>query len=217
VKIWDNRTRKLIDTLRDKGLPLSDDFDSPTKGLAFSPDGTRIAVGVGRAVVIWTVASRQHIALTNAHTQTVNYLAFAPGGKILASGADDNVVKLWDITSAEPRQMVALPVGFGVLGLAFSYDGTTLAAAICSSPIKRWNVLNPEAPVEMPPLVGKEGHSSWVMAIAFSPRTNILVSAGSGGDLIAWDRATDPQAFYPIRPAQLEWCMRSDSLRTAKQ
>jgi len=197
VKLWDSRTRKLIDTLRDPTLPLSDDYDVETKGLAFSPDGTRIAVGVGRAIVLWDVVSRQRVVVTNAHSQTVNFLAFAPGGKFLASGADDSVVKLWDASSAEPREMTAWPVGFRVLCLAFSYDGKTLAASTGSPTINRWDLSNPEAPVEMPPLIAKDGHSGWVLAIAFSPRTNVLVSAGSGGEIIAWDSATDPKVFSP--------------------
>ena len=201
VKLWDNRTRKLIATLRDTTLQPIDGDDSAAKALAFSPDGGRLAVGVGRDIVLWEVASHQRIAVLNGHSKRVNFLVFARGGKILASGADDGLVKLWDVTSAEPREMTALPVGFDVSCVAFSYDGKTLAASGYSPPIKRWELSNLEAPVELPPLEAKDGHSGWVMAIAFSPRTNLLISADTGGEMIAWDLASDPKEFSPRKLA----------------
>ena len=195
VKLWDNQTRKLIATLRDATIQPSDGNDFAAKALAFSPDGGWLAVGVGRAIVLWEVASHQRLAVLNGHSKRVNALAFARGGKILASGADDGLVKLWDVTSAEPREMTALPVGFVVACVAFSADGKTLAVSGFSSPIKRWELSNLEAPVELPPLEAKDGHTGFVLAIAFSPRTNLLISADAGGAVIAWDLASDPKEF----------------------
>src|SRR6185503_5883609 len=118
----------------------------------------------------------------------------------LASGGDDGVVKLWDLQLAEPREISALTVGFSIACVAFSPDGKTLAASsFRGAPINRWDVSNPESPFEMPPLVGQDGHSSGATAIAFSPRTNMLVSAGTSGELIAWDSATESKAFSPRR------------------
>jgi WD40 repeat protein/serine/threonine protein kinase len=201
VKLWDNRTRKFIATLRDTTIRPMDGNDLATKALAFSPDGGRLAVGVGRDIVLWEVASHQRIAVLNAHSKRVNFLVFARGGKILASGADDDLVKLWDVNSSEPREMTALPVGFVVSCVAFSADGKTLAASGFSPPIKRWDLSNLEAPVELPPLEAKDGHTGWVLAIAFSPRTNLLISADSGGRMMAWDFASDPKEFSPRKLA----------------
>ncbi len=85
--------------------------------------------------------------------------------------------------------------------MAFSSDGKTLAASGDGAPIKRWELSHPEAPVELPPLEAKDGHAGWVMAIAFSPRTNLLISAGTGGEMIAWDLASDPKEFSPRKLA----------------
>jgi len=199
VKLWDYQTRKLVATLRDTTIQPMDGNDWAVKPLAFSPDGARLAVGVGREIVLWDVASHQRIAVLNGHTKRVNFLVFARGGKILASGADDQQVRLWDITSTKPREMAALPAGFDVSCVDISHDGKTLAASGSSLMIKRWELSNPEAPVEMPPLEGKGGHSAWVNAIAFSPTTNLLVSAGSGGGLFSWNLGKDSNAFLPRR------------------
>jgi WD40 repeat protein/serine/threonine protein kinase len=194
VKLWESLTRKLIATFREETDRGPDWIDMAMKALAFSPSGRQIAVGVGNSIVLRDVFTHERIALANAHSKRVNFLAFAAGGKILASGGDDGVVKLWDLSSAVPREIVGLTVGFNITCVAFSMDGKTLAASSFRGPINRWDVSNPESPIEMPLLGSATGHSSWVMAVAFSPRTNMLVSAGTGGDLIAWDSATDPKA-----------------------
>ena len=158
-------------------------------------------MGVGRDIVLWEVATHQRIAVLNGHSKRVNFLVFERGGKILASGANDGQVKLWDVTTAEPREMTALPVGFGVSFVAFSYDGKTLAASGFSAPIKRWDLSKIEAPIELAPLEAKDGHTGWVLALAFSPRTNLLISASVGGEMIAWDLASDPKGFSPRKLA----------------
>ncbi len=195
VKLWDYRTRKLITTLRDPAVQPIDGNDWAVKPLAFSPDGGRLAVGVGRDIVLWEVASHQRIAVLSGHLKRVNYLVFALGGKIMASGADDQQVRVWDVTSAEPREMAALRAGFDISCVAFSQDGNTLAASGSSPSIKRWELSNPAAPVELPPLEAKDTHTAWVMAFAFSPNTNLLVSAGSDGKVIGWSLGNDPKEF----------------------
>jgi len=201
VKLWDYRTRKLVATLRDTTVQPRDGDDAAVKPLAFSPNGDRLAVGVGRDIVLWEVASHQRIAVTNGHSKRVNFLVFAREGRILASGANDGLVKVWDVTPAEPREISMLRVGFGVGCLAFSYDGKTLAASGFDRTIKRWDLSNPEAPLELLPLETENGHTGWVWAMAFSPNTNLLISAGTGGEMIAWDLASDPKAFSPRKLA----------------
>jgi WD40 repeat protein len=194
VKLWDNRTRKLVATLRDTTLQPIDGYDAAAKPLAFSPDGGRLAVGVGRDIVLWDVASREPIAVLTGHSNRVNFLVFARGAKILASGADDGMVRLWEVTSAKPREIAVL-LGFNVYSLAFSHDGRILAASGASLTIKRWDLSNLEAPVPLLPLEAKDGHTGWVWAMAFSPNTNLLVSASTGGGLIGWNLASDPKEF----------------------
>jgi len=199
VKLWDWRARKLITTLRDPIVQPIDGDSWAVKPLAFSPDGSRLAVGVGRDIVLWEVASHQRLAVLSGHSERVNYLAFARGGKIMASGADDQQVRVWDVTSAEPRELAALRADFNISCVAFSHDGKTLAASGSSQSIKRWELSNPDAPVELPPLEAKDTHTGWVMAFAFSPTTNLLVSAGSGGQIISWNLGNAPKDFLPRR------------------
>ncbi len=73
------------------------------------------------------IKARKAQATLEGHTDRVLSLAFGPSGKTLASGSDDNAVKLWDVatgkslTSFEREELAGLSV-------AFSPDGKTLAS-----------------------------------------------------------------------------------------
>src|SRR5690606_3645190 len=79
---------------------------SAVDSLAFSPDGTSLASaswdGIrspsGRfddhVVVVWDVASGQVLHALAVHTDTVNCVAYSPGGTTLASGSHDGAIVL---------------------------------------------------------------------------------------------------------------------------
>ena len=68
-------------------------------GIAFSPDGKRLASASGdQTVKVWDAMSGQEMVTLKGHTQTVNSVAFSPDGKRLASASYDQTVKVWDVT-----------------------------------------------------------------------------------------------------------------------
>ena len=70
------------------------------RGIAFSPDGTKLAIGTGTGnnmVELWDVSTRKHIATFPGHIGKVSSVAFSPDGTKLASGSFDGTVLLWDV------------------------------------------------------------------------------------------------------------------------
>src|SRR5689334_17229836 len=67
--------------------------------LAFSPDGSRLAVGTYQAVRLLDTATRKTLALLPGHTGSVTSLAFSPNGEILAAAGGSpgrsGEIKLW--------------------------------------------------------------------------------------------------------------------------
>jgi WD40 repeat protein len=70
--------------------------------------------------------------------QCIEGLSFGPSGDLLASGSDDNFVRLWDLKSGENIKEVDM--GEHVEDVAFSPDGSLLASAQASLETGRTSV-----------------------------------------------------------------------------
>src|SRR5262249_53087313 len=119
--------------------------------LAFSPDGRTVAssggngITLGEGVSLWDAATgRERRRL--AGSGMVLSLAYAPGGKLLASGGSDGVVRLWDADSGrELRQLRGHQAARerlfeGVHAVRFTPDGRTLVSRGSDRTIRAWDV-----------------------------------------------------------------------------
>ena len=63
--------------------------------MAFSPDGTRMAVGCkDNTIRLWDLTSYQQVAELRGHTDYVHAVAFSPDGTQLVSGSGDSTSHL---------------------------------------------------------------------------------------------------------------------------
>ena len=91
--------------------------------IAFSPDGSRLAVSGSIGIWIYDAYTGAEIALITGHTESINSVAFTPNGFTIASGSDDNTIRLWDAHTGEHRQTLKGHTGC-VSSVAFSSDET---------------------------------------------------------------------------------------------
>jgi WD40 repeat protein len=126
IKLWDPATGQLRDSI--------DEFAT---GLAFSPDGLRIAVALdedsrgngSRAnrgfVRIWDVRTSRILATLDGHPGSITSLAFSADGMRVATGADDRSARIWD---SHTGAMLAAVTGHSddVNRVRFSPDGSLL-------------------------------------------------------------------------------------------
>ena len=77
--------------------------------VAFAPDGTTLAVGAGDngTIQLWNVETKINVATFSGHLSSVQSLAFAPDGTILASASDDGTVQLWDVSEWKRAKRLA--------------------------------------------------------------------------------------------------------------
>jgi RNA polymerase sigma factor (sigma-70 family) len=119
-------------------------------------------------------------------------VAYAPGGKVLASGCSDGSVRLWDPkTGKEIRRFIGRPeqpnsYNF-VESIAFSPDGKTLAAGYGNgeSMVRLWDMATGK---ELRKFDGHQGFG--VHAIALSADGKLLASGSEDGTIGIWDAAT---------------------------
>src|SRR5690349_2060502 len=72
------------------------------------------------------------------HKDIVNGVAFDPAGKVLASGSNDQTIRLWDITNG---QLLRTLEGHekNVLSVAFDPTGRLLATGSDDQTVKLWD------------------------------------------------------------------------------
>jgi WD40 repeat protein/serine/threonine protein kinase len=180
VRLWDATTGAEIRTLGPVG-------GLNRYGLAFSPDGRRLAVTMhDPAVIIWDVATGRQVQIFRGHTSTVKNVAYSPDGHVLASGAGDiarsepGQVKIWE--AATGQEVFSLHGHTDpIYGVAFSPDGRRLASASQDHTVKIWDTSTGQEALTI------RAHADTVRAVAFSPDGWCLATACVDGTIKLWD------------------------------
>src|SRR5205085_9922949 len=78
-------------------------------------------------------------ATFSGHSDTVNAVAVSPDGKLVASGSDDDTVRLWN--PGDGKEVLRLKGhSDSVLSVAFSPSGALLASAGADDVIRIWEM-----------------------------------------------------------------------------
>ena len=106
--------------------------------MQYSPDGTRLAVASSIGVWLYDTETHQELALLTGHTAGVTGVSFSPDGSTLASGSEDNTIRLWDTNTGKHRATLAGHWS-AVTSVAFNLEGSTLASGSEDDTIRLWD------------------------------------------------------------------------------
>ncbi len=112
--------------------------------LAFSPDGTRLAMGgADTPVVLVDTTTWQPVSpLLGNHFGPVYALAFSGDGRYLASAGSDNNIIIWNLVDGSFRQLIGHTDV--VNALSFSADGSRLASVSNDNTVRLWDGMTGE-------------------------------------------------------------------------
>ncbi len=174
-------------------------------GIAFNPINNSLVSGGADGMILWDAGIQDTPRMiTNDYyhcgraTSCPNNIAISADGKILAAGALDNSIVLWNLETLQPIGSPLTGLKSEVFSLAFSPDGKTLASSsIDSSDIVLWDTATGQQLGE--PL---KGYTGIVYGLAFAPTTGILVSSSFQDQaIILWDAQTQKPIGQPIPEA----------------
>lgn len=175
IKLWDINSRRCLKTL--KG------YSNWILSLAFSPDGQTLASSSqDKKIRLWDMKTGTCTLTLEGHDNLISTIAFAPiqiRDCLLASGSDDNTIKLWNHQGECWRTLRGHSTW--VYAVAFSPGGEILASGSRDNTVKIWDWRTGAC------LHTFVGHEHRVKSISFHLNGNILASASDDKTIKIWD------------------------------
>ncbi|XP_035687635.1 echinoderm microtubule-associated protein-like 6 isoform X3 [Branchiostoma floridae] len=123
VRIWDIDNKSMLNKVN---------LGTPSRSVAYSPDGEMLAVGMKNGeFILLTAASLKIWGKKRDRRLAVQDIRFSPDGKFLAVGSDDNCVDFYDMTQGPSLTRVGYCKGIPsfVIQMDYSLDGKFIQVA----------------------------------------------------------------------------------------
>jgi WD40 repeat protein len=186
VQVWDTDSGKGTKTFSNKVK-----INPIGNGLAFGPDGRALAVVSGETIRLWDGQSGKELMPSfQPHSTNLNCVTFSKDGNRVVAGAGqaDGVffssptILVWEVKTR--KRVLGLHHPGGVLAVAVSPEGKTIASAGGDFTLKLWDV---EAKKEKWTV---RGTGQWFSSLVFTPNGRWLLSGSMDGTIKVWETRT---------------------------
>lgn len=153
------------------------------KSLAWSPDGTRLAVGSDDNSVYVLTPEGRVLWEGKGHSNWVWSVGWSPDGRRLASGSNDTTVRVWDAATGD-LLLSAEGHKARVCSVAWSPDGRRLASGSEDRTVRVLDAANGDL------LLQCDGHKGTVRSVTWSP-DGLRLASGSYDDTVSiWNASS---------------------------
>src|SRR5262249_23298830 len=125
---------------------------SPVRGLAVLPAGTHVFTAADdKSVKMWNLSNGAMERQVAGMTTPVHSVTASKNNALVAAGAADGTVRVWNV--ADAKELAAVKAPAKVNALSFSPNNLFLAGACEDKSVLTWNVALPGGPT--PPEFGR--------------------------------------------------------------
>lgn len=167
-------------------------------GLAFTPDGARLAsASSDGSARLWALPSAADLqasktpddvklvdpTVLSGHKGAVQTLSVTPDGQVLVTGGDDGTVRLWNVADGQASRAIEGQHSGPVLAVAVSPDGKSLLTGSADKNARLFNLADGTIKFTF------AGHNGPIQGVGFAPKGDRVVTAGGEGGLKVWGTA----------------------------
>lgn len=208
IKIWDAIAGKEKRTIKLGMLGAT--------SMAFSADGRYFAVARMKTIKIWHLKTgKEHQTLRGR--SCFYSVAFSANGSYLASGQEDNLIDIWEVSEGKDHRPSN---NDAINSVALSTDGNYLASGGDDCVIRIWDTKTGEERQTL------KGHNATIASVAFSADSRYLASAAFDLTIKIWNSVTgemqrsivipsisiDSSFVFSMDGCQLAWSSMDDFL-----
>ncbi|KAG8792126.1 hypothetical protein FRC16_000151, partial [Serendipita sp. 398] len=187
IRVWDAETGDAV------GDPLAGHSRS-VLSVVYSPDGHYIISGSeDKTIRIWDAGTGASVGdPLVGHTGPISSVVCSPNGRRIFSGSADRTIRIWD---GETRTAIGEPLEHidCMCTVAYSPDGCIISGSEDSN-IYIWDA-------ETGAAVGEqlEGHSGWILSVAYSPDGRKIITSSEDRTVRIWDAHTGSAVGDPFK------------------
>ncbi|CAP69108.1 uncharacterized protein PODANS_7_10660 [Podospora anserina S mat+] len=154
----------------------------------FSADGKFVATGCNRSAQIYDVQTGDKVCILQDESIDLNgdlyirSVCFSPDGQYLATGAEDKLIRVWDIKNRQIRNTFAGHEQ-DIYSLDFARDGRTIASGSGDRTVRLWDI---ETGLNTATLTIEDG----VTTVAISPDAKYVAAGSLDKSVRVWDVKT---------------------------
>ena len=139
-----------------------------------------IAVALGARTHVAAQPNHPRLVAQVGHGSHLNAIAFSPDGRMVLTGADDDMAILWEVATGKEIRRFELHSD-DVTSVSFSPDGRAALTGSHDRTARMWDVATGNE------LRRFEGHSSYVVSVVFSPDGRTVLTGSWDSTARLWE------------------------------